>query len=136
MFDATQLATLRALIERYIPADDAPGGLAAGVDTYLIQFLQADGSGYLVRYTQALVALEHEAQNRHNTAFATLSAADADALIDALWQNQTTVMWLCDAPSTLALIAEHCAEGFYSDPRHGANAGAVSWQMIGFEERR
>lgn len=136
MFDATQLATLRALIDRYIPADDTPGALAAGVDLYLIRFLQADGAGFLARYTHVLNALEHEAQHRHACAFAALTAAQADSMLNALWQNQTSVIWLSDAVSTLALIAEHCAEGFYSDPRHGANADAVSWRMIGFEERR
>lgn len=136
MFDATQIATLRALIERYIPSDDAPGGIAAGVDSYLIGFLQADGVGFVTRYSQALIALEREAHHRHSTAFAELDGPDADALISALWQNDTRTVWLCDAPTTLALIAEHCAEGFYSDPRHGANANAVSWTSIGFEERR
>ena len=136
MFDATQIATLRALIERYIPADDAPGGIAAGVDSYLIGFLQADGVGFITRYSQALTALEREAQHRHGTAFAGLSGPDADALIRALWQNDTRTVWLCDALTTLALIAEHCAEGFYSAPRHGANANAISWTSIGFEERR
>ena len=136
MFDAPQLATLRALIERYIPADDVPGGIAAGVDGYLIGFLQGDGVGFLTRYGQALTALENEAQLRHGTAFAGLNGPDADALITSLWQNDTRAVWLCDAPATLALIAEHCAEGFYSDPRHGANANAISWTSIGFEERR
>ena len=136
MFDATQLATLRALIERYIPHDDTPGGIAAGVDTYLMRFLQADGVGYVARYTQTLTALEHEALNLHSTSFAALSPTAADALIEALWKNQTSAVWMCDAADTLELIAEHCAEGFYSDPRHGANANGVSWQMLGFEERR
>ncbi len=136
MFDATQLATLRTLIERFIPTDDVPGGIAAGVDTYLIGFLQADGAGFVLRYSQTLTALDAEAQLRHGMVFSALSAVDADGLITAVWNNQTSAVWLCDAASTLALIAEHCAEGFYTDPRHGGNARGTSWHSIGFEERR
>ncbi|MFM2031283.1 MAG: hypothetical protein RLZZ297_48 [Chloroflexota bacterium] len=136
MFDATQLATLRAIIDRFIPSDTSPGGLAAGVDDYLIRLLQGDGAGYLARYTDALTAVEREAHHRHATAFARLAASDADALLHDLWANQTQVAWVTDAAAFLRLCAEQCAEGFYADPRHGANAGAVSWQMLGFEERR
>ena len=91
MFDAPQLATLRALIERYIPADDTPGGIAAGVDGYLIGFLQGDGVGYLTRYGQALTALENEAQLRHGTAFAGLNGRDApmvDSSRKDVWNNR------------------------------------------------
>lgn len=136
MFDATQLATLRAVIDRFIPADDTPGGVAAGVDTYLIRLLQGDGAGFLHRYFVAMDSLEREAQRRYQQSFAALSAADADALLHDLWENRTSVAWAIDAAAFFAQCAEHCAEGFYADPRHGANANGVSWQMLGFEERR
>jgi gluconate 2-dehydrogenase gamma chain len=29
------------------------------------------------------------------------------------------------------LIRTHTMQGFYGDPRHGGNRGAVSWKMLG-----
>jgi hypothetical protein len=33
------------------------------------------------------------------------------------------------------MLAEHCAEGFYSDPGNGGNHSESAWKMIGFEVR-
>lgn len=136
MFDATQYATLRAVVDRMIPADDVPGGLDAGVDQYLLRFLQHDGAGYAATYLAGLDALQHEAQLRYRADFASLAAADADAILHAMMRGDTHAAWSYGAATTIDMFAEHCAEGFYADPRQGGNRNAVSWQMIGFEERR
>ncbi len=136
MFDATQYATLRAVIDRMIPRDDAPGGLDAGVDRYILHLLQHDGVGYSALYMSLLDALQHEAHVRHNLAFAQLSAHDADAILHAFARSESSAVLLANAAWCIATVAEHCAEGFYADPRQGGNHDTVSWQMIGFEERR
>ena len=136
MFDALQYATLRAVVDRMIPRDDTPGGIDAGVDHYLLGFLQHDGSGFAALYLAVLDALTQEAQARHQCNFADLSAADADALLHDIAHGQTVAHWPYHPGQSLALIAEHCAEGFYADPRQGGNRDMVSWRMIGFEERR
>jgi hypothetical protein len=136
MFDATQYATLRAVVDCMIPADEAPGGLMAGVDRYLIRFLQHDGVGFVAQYQSALTALQHEAELRHDTGFAHLTPAQATDLLHALERNEIQAVWLTSPSAFVALMAEHCAEGFYADPRQGGNANGVSWVSIGFEERR
>lgn len=136
MFDATQYATLRLAIDRMIPVDDAPGGLDAGVDRYIMHFLQHDGAGFSTQYESALTALFHEAHIRYGRAFAELSPEQADAVLYDVQHNHTRVDWPWPASAFVAMLAEHCAEGFYADPRQGGNAHEVSWRMIGFEERR
>lgn len=136
MFDATQYATLRAVIDCMIPADEAPGGLMAGVDRYLIHFLQHDGVGFVSQYQSAMTALQHEAELRHGSGFAQLTQAQATDLLHALERNETQAVWLTSPSAFVALMAEHCAEGFYADPRQGGNVNGVSWVSIGFEERR
>lgn len=136
MFDALQYATLRAVVDRMIPRDDTPGGIDAGVDHYLLGFLQHDGSGFAAQYLVVLDTIEQEAYARHQCGFARLSADAADALLSDICQGHTVAHWPCHPGQSLALIAEHCAEGFYADPRQGGNRDMVSWRMIGFEERR
>lgn len=136
MFDATQYATLRAVVDCMIPADEFPGGVQAGVDRYILHVLQHDGAGFYPQYVAALDALQHEARLRHQCDFAQLSPTHATALLQALSAGETQAAWLVDAPAWLAMAAEHCAEGFYADPRQGAQRDAVAWQMLGYEERR
>lgn len=136
MFDATQYATLRALVDRMIPADEVPGGLDAGVDNYILHLLQHDGAGFASQYRAAIDAFQQEALVQYGCAFAQLPAGDADALILALTRHAPNTCWQTSPPAFIAILAEHCAEGFYADPRQGGNAGQVSWRMIGFEERR
>ena len=136
MFDATQYATLRAVVDCMIPADEFPGGVQAGVDRYILHLLQHDGAGFSPQYVAALDALQHEALLRHQCAFAQLSLAQATALLHALTAGDTQAAWQVDASAWVTMVAEHCAEGFYADPRQGGNREAVAWQMLGYEERR
>jgi hypothetical protein len=136
MFDATQYATLRAVVDCMIPADESPGGLQAGVDRYIMHLLQHDGAGWYPQYVAALNALQLEAQLRYQCGFAELSLAQATALLQVIAAGDTQAPWHTAAPSWLAMAAEHCAEGFYADPRQGPHRDAVAWQMLGYEERR
>ena len=136
MLDALQYATLRAVVDRMIPRDDAPGGLDAGVDRYLIHFLQHDGCGYAPTYIAFLDAINQHAQQQHQCAFGGLSADDADELLQHMTEEFSVIAPSLSGAQVIALIAEHCAEGFYADPRQGGNIDMVSWRMIGFEERR
>jgi gluconate 2-dehydrogenase gamma chain len=136
MFDARQYATMRAVVECMIPADEAPGGLMAGVDHYLIRLLQGDAAGLLPTYQLACDALQQEAEIRFNQSFADLDQAQATSVLQAVERNELQAVWRVDAPAWVAMCAEHCAEGFYADPRQGGNHNMVAWHMIGFEERR
>lgn len=136
MFDASQYATLRAVVDCMIPADEAPGGLMAGVDRYLIHFLQHDGVGFVAQYQSALTALQREAELRYQCTFAQLAQSQATELLHALERDETQTLWHTSPSAFVAMMAEHCAEGFYADPRQGGNFNAVSWVSIGYEERR
>lgn len=136
MLDALQYATLRAVVDRMIPRDDTPGGLDAGVDHYLIRFLQHDGGGYITAYTAFLDAINFHTQHHHQCPFSELTGADADLVLQRMTDEPIELIASWNSTQLIALIAEHCAEGFYADPRQGGNKEMVSWRIIGFEERR
>jgi hypothetical protein len=56
--------------------------------------------------------------------------------LTSMTEEFSVIMASLSGAQIIALIAEHCAEGFYADPRQGGNIDMVSWRMIGFEERR
>ena len=133
MFDEQQQQTLHAAIDRIIPEDEFPGGVEAGVCDYLLRQLGADLAHMAGDYVRFVDALNAEAQAAQGMDFTALGEAQQDALLTRVEQGEVRADWPIDAASFFAQFAEHCAEGFYSDPGNGGNRDGVSWRMIGYE---
>jgi hypothetical protein len=133
MLTETQRATLRALIDRLIPADDFPGGWDAGVGDYLERQFAGDLSDVLDLYRSGLDALEVEARATAGISFSELAPAAQDELLRRVELGEMATDWPVDPAAFFRAAAEHAAEGFYGDPGNGGNRDEVSWRMIGFE---
>jgi hypothetical protein len=121
-----QLAALRAVLDRLIPADDAPGALTAGTDLYILHQLAGDSASDLPLISAGLAALDDTASVLHGPAhtFATLTAAQQDALLAALDAARDPFF---------ARLVDLAHEGFYADPANGGNRDAASWLMLGYD---
>jgi hypothetical protein len=133
MLTEPQRATLRALIDRLIPADDYPGGWDAGVGDYLERQFAGDLSDVLDLYRSGLDALEVEARAKAGISFSELAPAAQDELLRRVELGEMATDWPVDPAAFFRAAAEHAAEGFYGDPGNGGNRDEVSWRMIGFE---
>jgi hypothetical protein len=135
MLTERQLATLRALVDRIIPADDFPSGWQAGVGDYLARQFERDLRPQLDRYRAGLDALDAEARASIGARFAELDAEHQDALLRQIEAGSVTTNWPIDPAAFFQAAVEHTMEGFYSDPGNGGNRAGVAWRMIGFEVR-
>jgi hypothetical protein len=135
MFSERQLATLRALVDRIIPADDFPSGWQAGVGDYLAGQFERDLRAQLDRYRVGLDGLDAEARATMGAGFAELDEARQDALLRQVETGQVTTIWPIDPAAFFHDAVEHAMEGFYGDPGNGGNRDGASWRMIGFEVR-
>lgn len=133
MLTASQRDTLRALVDRIIPADDFPGGWEAGVGDYLDRQFAGDLSHLVDDYRAGLDALDAEAHATTGTSFAALALAAQDEVLRRVEQGDVTADWQVDPAAFFRAATEHAAEGFYGDPGNGGNRDGVSWRMIGFE---
>lgn len=133
MLTARQVEVLKALVNRIIPADDYPGGWEAGVGDYLFGQFERDLKRALPIYALGLDALDAEAQAVYQTNFDRLAETAQDDLLGRIEAGGVSTVWAVDAATFFRLAAEHCAEGYYSDPGNGGNKDGVSWGMIGFE---
>jgi hypothetical protein len=113
-------ATLRAVIDRIVPADRDPGALDLGADRFVQARLVADPAAAR-RIAAGLGALEAAAAARHRAGFAALAPEARTALLEA----HETEAWFVD-------LVTLTTWGFYADPDNGGNAGAASWAMIGY----
>jgi hypothetical protein len=135
MLAELQQATLRALVDRIIPADDFPSGWQAGVGDYLVGQFERDLRSQLDRYRAGLDALDAEARADTGARFAELDAEHQDALLRRIETGAVTTPWPINPAAFFQAAVEHSMEGFYSDPGNGGNRDGVSWRMIGFEVR-
>lgn len=131
-----QIATLRALVDRLIPADDTPGALDACTDAFILTLLEGDGAAEAPLLALGLTQLDQETAAAHpGHSFATLPPSAQDALLAALERNQPATAWPASisAPAFFNRMVDLTAEGFYADPANGGNRDAVSWRLIGYD---
>jgi hypothetical protein len=135
-FTESQLATLRALVDCIIPADDYPSGWDAGVGEYLARQFERDLRSHVEFYRAGLNALETEAEASTGASFVSLNSDAQDALLRRIEVGDTTTRWPIDPVTFFRDAVNHTIEGFYSDPANGGNRNAVAWHMIGFQVRK
>lgn len=124
LLDANQMRTLRAAMDRIIPADDFPGAFEAGVADYIGALLGDELHGSAESFARGLAMLDREAQARFGRGLADLSAAQQDVVLKAI-----------EASEFFNLLVRLTVEGYYSDPGNRGNRGEIAWKMIGYEPR-
>ena len=129
-FTIPQAALLESVSEQMVPADESPGGKAAGVVFYIDGVLAGPfGKFYRNRYEEGLPMIEAASQKRFGKTFVSVSSEQQAAILRDLQSP--------DAASSkqefFGLLLRHIMEGYYGDPEHGGNRDGASWKMIGFE---
>ena len=134
MTDSAGIETLRALVDRIVPADDYPSGWQAGVGDFLRRILGRDLAGRAVDIETGLGLLDAEARARHGgTPFADLPAVAQDALITDLLAGNGSSLWgPVPADEFVRTMIDLTVQGYYGDPDNGGNRDAVSWDMLGY----
>ncbi|BDP43541.1 gluconate dehydrogenase (plasmid) [Deinococcus aetherius] len=133
MNDLRAHPTLRALVDRVIPADDFPSGWEAGVGDFLHGIFERDLRGRLPSLLAGLERLEEEARARHALPFPNLGGEAQDALITDLLAGRTAAEWGDTPPGAfLQTLVRLTMQGFYGDPDNGGNRDGVAWHMVGY----
>jgi hypothetical protein len=114
------MATLRAVIDQIIPADDDPGALDLGADRFVAVGL-ASAPAECARIAAGLATLDAAALAQCGAPFAAVGAEARTVLLEAV-----------ESEPWFAGLVTLTSWGFYADPDNGGNAGAASWAMIGY----
>ena len=118
----TEVETLRAIVDRIIPADEnGPGALEARADRYIDRALAGALKASRPLYTAGLAAVDASARSLKGAPFARLSPSDRDAVLTAL-----------EADPFFNLVRAHTIQGVFSDPFYGGNANFIGWDLIGY----
>lgn len=150
----SQAATLEAIAEQIIPADEDPGGREAGVVHYIDNVLAAaqtaktphDGTGPVVLagyqseklplYAAGLEGTDQTSQLIYGRKFVKLSFDQQTAILESLEQGTAPgeVWRSLSSKEFFAMVWGHVLEGFYGPPEDGGNRNYASWKMVGYPE--
>lgn len=134
-FSTEEVKILRAVLNRLIPEDDYPSAWDAGVGDYMEKQFDTDLRHLVGFYQDGLAGLEDEALAEYGCGFADLTDTQQDSILQQLEANEVNGKWQVAPISFLSTLIRHTAEGYYSDEGQGGNRNAISWKMIGFENR-
>ncbi|WP_138471735.1 gluconate 2-dehydrogenase subunit 3 family protein [Poseidonocella sp. HB161398] len=161
--DDRQRATVTAVFDRLIPADDlGPSASEAGC----IEFLDAQlagryGAGAALyregpkmagedalsqspqfiatpseRYEAGLNALEAWAQKTDGASFADLQPDRKDEILKGMEDGSVELSSEVNTKAFFELLLANVREGYFSDPIYGGNRDMAGWRLIGFPGAR
>ncbi|MCU5774084.1 gluconate 2-dehydrogenase subunit 3 family protein [Erwiniaceae bacterium BAC15a-03b] len=158
---AHEFATVGAIAERFIPADELSiSGKQAGCATFIDRQLAGDyGNAVAIyrlgrfvkgtpeqgmqspltpaqRYRLGLAALDVATQQQFGKDFVQLDGEQQDRLLHAMEASQLDLGADVETKVFFELLLQNVREGFLSDPLYGGNKGMASWKMIGFPGAR
>ncbi|MCF3947604.1 gluconate 2-dehydrogenase subunit 3 family protein [Acidiphilium sp. AL] len=160
-FTPAEAATIEALVDRLIPADDlSPGGKEVGIAVYIDRQLSGafgqDKGLYMAppfaeglpgqgsqspitpaqRYRKTIDALnEYCADAYFGKSFAQLAATEQDKIIVKMESGMLRLKGL-SSKAFFQILWQNTKEGFFADPVYGGNRGMAGWKMIGFPGAR
>jgi gluconate 2-dehydrogenase gamma chain len=156
-FSAGEVATVEAIADRLIPADELSiGGKEAGCALFIDRQLSGDygraATQYRLgeirpgvpsqgpqfkdtpaeRYRAGLKSLDdHCKQSFGGKAFNELSSAQQDALLTQLEAGSLKLATV-DSKAFFNMVLQNVREGFFADPIYGGNKDMAGWKMLGF----
>jgi gluconate 2-dehydrogenase gamma chain len=120
---------VEALADQIVPADDAPGALAAGVIYYIAKQLAGPLKRYQEVYRRSLPLFRAACREKTGHEFTALAFAERTAFLHSIENGGQPALG-----SFFAMVVDHTLQGFYGSPEHGGNRGEASWKMLGIED--
>jgi gluconate 2-dehydrogenase gamma chain len=121
-FTAAEASAVDAICEQLIPADTDPGARQAGVVNFIDLQLTKHHKRHQGAYRKGIAGVDAVSRKRFGKPFAELPAEQQIEVLTEVEEKDAEFF---------GLIRTHAMQGFYGDPRHGGNRGAVSWKMLG-----
>ena len=127
--------TLEAACDRLLPSEGprAPGARDVNAIGYLDALLALPDEHPTWRgiVRQGAAALEARARRTHRSDFASLSAAQQDALLQAYERFPGTPPDVVSGAKWIRVMLAGILEAFFCDPVRGGNPGEIAWAWAG-----
>jgi gluconate 2-dehydrogenase gamma chain len=129
LFTGEEAKLIEALTNQIVPADDAPGAVAAGVVYYIDKQLAGPLRRFEPVYRKSIPLFRSACLEQTGKEFTTLSFAAQTAWLRQIERPPSSV-----SASFFALVIDHTMQGFYGSPQYGGNRDQASWKMLAIED--
>jgi len=124
-FSDREAATLGAICDQIIPADDFPSASQAGVVEFIDRQLVRQFRRHRSAYRDGLEQADALCRREFGRDLAALTSLQQLEIVKAVEKQSRTIF---------ELVRSHTLYGYYGPPRHGGNRDAVSWRMLDLAE--
>jgi len=124
-FTEDEAATLTAICDQIIPADDFPSASQAGVLNYIDKQITRHYRRHQRAYRKGLERADQMSQQLCGKILAAATPTEQLRVVTSLEKSHEPFF---------ELVRSHTFEGYYGSPRHGGNRNAVSWHMLGLDD--
>jgi gluconate 2-dehydrogenase gamma chain len=128
-----QVATIEAIAEQIIPADEDPGAKWAGVVHYIDLGLAGDLKEYRPVYEAGLKRLAALTAEVSNQSFPELDFATQTQVLEKLEKDDAREGSGASGREFFQFVRRHTIEGFFGDPKYGGNRETIGWKILKFE---
>jgi gluconate 2-dehydrogenase gamma chain len=128
-----QIATIEAIAEQIIPADEDPGAKWAGVVHYIDLGLSGDLKEYRPVYETGLKRLAALTAEVGHQSFPELDFATQTQVLEKLEKDDAREGSGASGREFFQLVRRHTIEGFFGDPKYGGNRETIGWKILKFE---
>lgn len=128
-----QVATIEAIAEQIIPADEDPGAKWAGVVHYIDLGLAGDLKESRPVYEAGLKRLAALTAEVSQQAFPEFDFAAQTKVLERLEQDDAREGSGASGREFFQLVRRHTIEGFFGDPKYGGNRETIGWKILKFE---
>jgi gluconate 2-dehydrogenase gamma chain len=128
-----QIATIEAIAEQIIPADEDPGAKWAGVVHYIDLGLSGDLKEYRPVYETGLKRLAALTAEVGHQSFPELDFATQTQVLEKLEKDDAREGSGATGREFFQLVRRHTIEGFFGDPKYGGNRETIGWKILKFE---
>ena len=132
-FTPEQAATIEAVAEQMIPADQDPGAKWAGVVHYMDLGLAGELKEYRATYAAGLKNLATLTKEVSEKAFVELDFATQTKILEKLEADEVRAGGAPSGREFFQLVRRHTLEGFFGDPKYGGNREQIGWKILKFE---
>ena len=132
-FTQEQVATVEAITEQIIPADEDPGAKWAGVVHYIDWALAGEFAGLRPSYETGLTRVSMLTKEVSPKSFAVLDFAVQTKILEKLESDERREGNGVSGQEFFQLVRRQTLEGFFGDPKYGGNRAFVGWKMLKFE---
>ena len=127
-FTPQEAALVDALCEQIVPADHDPGARQAGTVHYIDRQLTGPLKRFAKSYRAGLPKLDQACLTATGSKFLALPFPEQTRFLESVEKGEAK-----NLAAFFSMVIDHTMQGFYGDPKHGGNSGAVSWKMLGIE---